>query len=440
MKTTLPYLMLVTLAIMLSACEEDEPKTVPEVATSAITDVTPTAATGGGEITKNGNAEITESGLVYSNTNITPTISDSKMVATVTDGVFTVSLAGLSSGTTYYARAYATNSVGTGYGDVVEFATGNAAPVATDVSVTGTVEVNRTLTATFAYSDAEDDAENGSTFQWYKADNDSGTGEAAIAGATESTYHLEDADEFKYIRVAVVPKSSTGNITGVEVRSPYVGPVAVRTTVTFTYNGAEVIYEILTSATTGRKWLDRNLGAPNAPNAYNDYANYGDVFQWGRGADGHQLVNRGEAGTTSVNGTTTTLSTSDTPGNSHYIISSGGTGDWRDPQNNNLWQGVSGINNPCPSGWRLPTREEWLAENLGLLPDAYTKLKITAGGYREGTNGSFANTTDRGQYWTMSLPATNTARMFRFRNDLGEAGLASIAVRSQGMSCRCIKD
>ncbi len=38
--------------------------------------------------------------------------------------------------------------------------------------------------------------------------------------------------------------------------------------------------------------------------------------------------------------------------------------DWRSPQNDNLWQGVNGINNPCPSGYRLPTEAELEAERL----------------------------------------------------------------------------
>jgi uncharacterized protein (TIGR02145 family) len=33
--------------------------------------------------------------------------------------------------------------------------------------------------------------------------------------------------------------------------------------------------------------------------------------------------------------------------------------DWRVPQNDNLWQGVDGTNNPCPEGWRIPTQTEW---------------------------------------------------------------------------------
>jgi formylglycine-generating enzyme required for sulfatase activity len=51
-----------------------------------------------------------------------------------------------------------------------------------------------------------------------------------------------------------------------------------------------------------------------------------------------------------------------TPEHGDFIINGSSPYDWRNPQNDNLWQGVSGTNNPCPSGYRLPTEAEWEAE------------------------------------------------------------------------------
>lgn len=111
---------------------------------------------------------------------------------------------------------------------------------------------------------------------------------------------------------------------------------------------------------TGRIWMDRNLGATRVATSKVDYLAYGDLYQWGRGSDGHQLINwTSSTSGTPVNGTTITLSNSSSPGHSLFILGATNTGDWLVTQNDNLWQGVSGINNPCPAGFRLPTLDEF---------------------------------------------------------------------------------
>src|SRR5690349_15713251 len=81
--------------ILLSCGDDEKAKTIPEVTTSDVSDVTATSATGGGEITSNGNTEITARGLVYSSTNAAPTLSDSKTEVSDTDDTFTSNLEGL---------------------------------------------------------------------------------------------------------------------------------------------------------------------------------------------------------------------------------------------------------------------------------------------------------------------------------------------------------
>lgn len=85
--------------------------------------------------------------------------------------------------------------------------------------------------------------------------------------------------------------------------------------ITFAYNGATVTYGVITSAVTGKKkWMDRNLGASRVATASNDRMAYGHLFQWGRPADGHQLVNyTSSTNGAGVNGKTKTLATSDVP-------------------------------------------------------------------------------------------------------------------------------
>lgn len=443
---TMLIILMATITFTSCKDEDEKPKTVPEVSTSIVINITTNSATGGGEIVSNGNSDISVSGLAYSSTNTTPTISDEKIALETTEGSFTSDITNLSSNTIYYIRAYATNSVGTGYGDIVEFTTNNAAPTATSVIISGSAEVNKNLTATYTYNDAENDTETGSTYHWYIANDDAGTGEVLIGGATSLTYLLQDIDEFKYIRFAVTPKASAGNSLGVEVKSPYVGPIAVRTTITFLYNGEEVTYGIITSPLTGRKWLDRNLGAPNTPSAWNDYANFGDLFQFGRAADGHQLLNRiatpedPTTGTTNpINGNTTTLSSTDTPSGGLYILSPTTPFDWRSPTNVDLWRGQNLLNNPCPSGWHIPDSTEWRAENIQNVMDGYPKLKITAGGFRTQT-GTFSFITSRGAYWSSTLRSSNS-RPYAFEyTDTGLTIGSLGSIRGGGRSCRCIKN
>lgn len=98
--------------------------TIPTgVTTNSIQSITQKTATSGGNITNDGGATITSRGVCWSNTTSSPTIYNSKTVDGSGTGTFTSSLTGLSANTTYYVRAYASNSAGTAYGTVVSFKT-----------------------------------------------------------------------------------------------------------------------------------------------------------------------------------------------------------------------------------------------------------------------------------------------------------------------------
>ncbi len=95
---------------------------LPTITTTDVTSITGTSAVSGGNITNAGGASITASGVCFS-TSLNPTIADSKTTEEPVSGVFVSSLTGLKGLTTYHVRAYATNSVGTSYGNDVEFTT-----------------------------------------------------------------------------------------------------------------------------------------------------------------------------------------------------------------------------------------------------------------------------------------------------------------------------
>ena len=107
--------------------------TIPIVTTTAISSITATTASTGGNITSDGGASVTEKGVCWS-TAANPTTSDSHTSDGTGTGSFTSSITGLSAGTAYHVRAYATNSVGTGYGSDVSFTTSDASTLYVSIS------------------------------------------------------------------------------------------------------------------------------------------------------------------------------------------------------------------------------------------------------------------------------------------------------------------
>ncbi|MEN8122857.1 MAG: FISUMP domain-containing protein [Bacteroidota bacterium] len=184
--------------------------------------------------------------------------------------------------------------------------------------------------------------------------------------------------------------------------------------------------------TTGAIWMDRNLGASQVATSSTDANAYGDLYQWGRGTDGHQIR---------TSGTTSTLATSDNPGHGNFILNSGSPYDWRNPQNDNLWQGVSGANNPCPSGYRLPTEAEWEAERASWSSNnasgAFASpLKLPVAGYRSYGSGSLINVGGSGSYWSSTVDGTSSRSLFFHSSN----AYMSSNNRASGLSVRCLKD
>ncbi|MGB8657546.1 MAG: T9SS type A sorting domain-containing protein [Candidatus Zixiibacteriota bacterium] len=95
---------------------------LPTVTTKTITAITSTTASGGGNVTSACGDSVTARGVCWG-TSVNPVIGGSHTVNASDTGSFISSLTGLDSNTTYYVRAYATNSVGTGYGNQVSFTT-----------------------------------------------------------------------------------------------------------------------------------------------------------------------------------------------------------------------------------------------------------------------------------------------------------------------------
>ncbi|MNK06338.1 hypothetical protein D3C87_242330 [compost metagenome] len=98
------------------------------------------------------------------------------------------------------------------------------APTATGTVHTGTLQVGQTLTGDYDYEDPDGNAENGSTFKWYRSDNAAGLNKTAIASATAKTYVLVTADLNKHISFEVTPRDLT-EVVGVAAESSLRGPI-----------------------------------------------------------------------------------------------------------------------------------------------------------------------------------------------------------------------
>jgi hypothetical protein len=301
--------------------------------TTAASSIAQTTAVSGGTITYQGSNAITARGVCWS-TSPNPTIANSFTSNGTGTGTFTSNLTGLTGGTTYYIRAYATNASGTSYGNQVSFLTTNPQP---------------------AYP-------TGSVF----------------------------------------------------------------------CTGTPTLVIDVTNPSTGKTWMDRNLGATQVATNSIDVNAYGDYYQWGRRGDGHQCNN---------SPTTTNLSSVDQPAHGNFITINSGNYDWRSPQNVNLWQGVNGINNPCPNGYRLPTETElnnelltWTSSNsVGAFNSI---LKLPLAGYRDGSFGALVEIGTKGRYYSSTVSFISSVRL------LFDGGSASIATnfRHNALPIRCIKN
>jgi uncharacterized protein (TIGR02145 family) len=195
--------------------------------------------------------------------------------------------------------------------------------------------------------------------------------------------------------------------------------------------GATTVVDV-TNPTTGRIWMDRNLGASQVATSSTDAASYGDLYQWGRRADGHQCR---------TSPTTATLSSIDQPAHGNFILTSSAPYDWRSPQNANLWQGMNGVNNPCPSGYRIPTETEINAERLSWSQNnsvgAFASpLKWTLAGYRGYNNGTLTSVGSGGDCWSSTVSGTASRRLYFTSSDAAMAD----SYRASGFTVRCLKD
>jgi len=200
------------------------------------------------------------------------------------------------------------------------------------------------------------------------------------------------------------------------------------------HNGIE--YNTVTSPFTGKVWLDRNLGASRVCTASDDANCFGDYYQWGRDADGHEKSN-------SV--ITDTLATDVNSAGVGFITNSSEPYDWVGigvDDNGSLrsanWSKTDGTS-VCPVGFRVPTITELAAETTSASTpvkhsaSAFNNfLKLPNAGIRNTSNSSVEVT--GGDVWSSSNSNSLYFNMFY------DTAITSVKDRVRGQSVRCLKD
>ncbi len=194
----------------------------------------------------------------------------------------------------------------------------------------------------------------------------------------------------------------------------------------------------------GQIWLDRNLGASRVANTVDDTAAYGNLYQWGRGADGHESRS---ASVINEDGDTYATVIAPNAGNAwdgRIINDPDDWTDWVDIYSDEedpslrvkLWSTASNAesnkNQVCPCGFVVPSEADYAA----LTASAIVSLKFTYGGYRlsydnmDGVIEGF----DRGYYWTTG----SNGRVVESAIFDNNAFTNTTTPLSDGLSVRCI--
>jgi len=393
------------------------------ITTNAVTNITSETATCGGNITSDGGSTITARGVCW-NTGATPTIANSKTTDGSGMGSFTSVITSFSPSTTYYVRAYATNSKGTSYGSAVQFTTTGPVPVLTTSSVSNITQTMATCGGNITWDGGTIVTARGVCWSTSTtptiADNittdGSGMGSfiSAITGLSPSTTYYVRAyatnsagtgygSTLPFTTAALSCPASVNDISGNTYNTVTIGTQCwmkenLKTTKysTGTYISAEI--------TGGTTWANLTTGG------WCNYNNYGDnVSIYGR------LYN---------------------------------------------FYAVADSRNICPTGWHVPSDAEWttLTTYLGGESVAGDKLKETGtthwsspnsgnnssgftalpGGYRDGS-GTFYDIGGYGYWWSSTESDTFSAgERYMYYN--GSNVSRSYADKTNGFSVRCVRD
>ncbi|MGK0256325.1 MAG: hypothetical protein ACI81I_000942 [Arcobacteraceae bacterium] len=206
----------------------------------------------------------------------------------------------------------------------------------------------------------------------------------------------------------------------------------------FLFKGLE--YGVVKSPDTNKTWIDRNLGASQVATSQDDNQSYGDLYQWGRLADGHQRRDSNN---------TATLATDINATSSDFITINASPNDWTvDGVDNNgslraaRWANADG-SGVCPVGFSVPSKtvlsDDTRESETNPISNSDTAqgnfLKLPAGGGRQGSDGTFSFV-QSGGYWSSSVDSTDS---WYFYTTPVSVNLVN-SDRTVGFSVRCVKN
>ena len=235
--------------------------TAPTVTTQAVSSIASTTATGNGNITSLGTPNPTAYGVCW-NTTGTPTTSDIKVDkgAASATGAFTASMTGLTANTTYYVRAYATNTAGTSYGTEVSFTTIGSAPTVTTQAVSSIASTTATGNGNITSLGTPNPTAHGvcwnTTGTPTTSDSKVDKGAASATGAFTASMTGLTANTTYYVRAYAT--NTAGTSYGTEVSFTTIGIAPTVTT--------QAVSSIASTTATGNGNIT-SLGTPN-PTAY----------------------------------------------------------------------------------------------------------------------------------------------------------------------------
>lgn len=395
----------------------------PSVSTAPISNITINTSISGGNILSIGSTIVTQKGVCWS-TIPNPTLEDSHTIDGAGMGSFTSQITGLIAANYYYVRAYAINGGGVGYGNQVQFKT-------LGLTASLTTNVIENITNTSATGGGNITSE-GSTpvikrgVCWSTSPNPTIADKHTNDGIGIGIYRSQILGLLPGTLYFVRAYASNADGTSYGVQESFtttgVSPCAGITPP----SGYGIVFS------SGKCWLDRNLGAERVAQSIKDAQAYGDLYQWGRRLDGHEKR---------TSGTVDITSSSDIPGHGYFIIINSSPFDWRSPQNNDLWQNTNDFSNPCPTGFRLPTFADWETERQSwssndALGAFNSPLKLTLAGRRDSYNGFLIGVGSYGDYWSSTTDGAFARNLFFYTPN----AYSSSNYRGEGRAIRCLKD
>jgi hypothetical protein len=213
---------------------------------------------------------------------------------------------------------------------------------------------------------------------------------------------------------------------------------------TIEFNNLE--YKSITSPTTGKVWLDRNIGATEICSMKRDEFTsdsdyevsqsgcFGGYYQWGRETDGHQL---------STSLTTTTLKSNITGNDGRFVLNDDSSTyyDWlnKDVDGQDRledWQSIDG-SSICPIGFKVPNGADLEAEAAN-INNFINVLKFPVSGFRSKNVNSIYGKGSYGSLWTTNSVYEKYPLSYNYNEDSGY-GLSNGSDRATGRMVRCIK-